>query len=86
MARTVEKALASAVATETVVICKVCGKRHRLDSDQFIVIYGDVRKGLEAPLIGGNINEKGQVIGSTVMCTEHEEVLGFLGLLEGIDK
>lgn len=80
-----EKTLASAVKTEAMVTCSICGKKHLVTSDTFVVLYGDVRVGLDGDLITGNIGANGRVTGSTVLCRDHQEVAGFVDLVEGMN-
>jgi hypothetical protein len=68
------KTLANVTRTEQVVVCDVCGERHSLSSKDFIILYGDVMEGLMDPAITGNIDDKGKIVGSVIICTKHEFV------------
>jgi hypothetical protein len=74
MAKGLDKVLASVTKTEQVVTCAICGKKHSLDSKEFVVFYGDIMVGLDSPAVSGNIDDKGKIIGSSVLCLEHEAV------------
>jgi hypothetical protein len=78
MAKGLDKVLASVTKTEQVVTCAICGKKHSLDSKEFVVFYGDVMVGLDSPAVSGNIDDKGKIIGSSVLCLEHEAVDAFV--------
>jgi hypothetical protein len=75
-----ERILADVTKTTFVVVCKLCGKQHRVDSKDFVILYGDVRVGLDddGALIIGNIDSNGKIIGSTILCKEHDFVQKFI--------
>jgi hypothetical protein len=77
MEKGLSKILASAVQTESVVTCAFCGERHKISENTFFVFYGDISDGLNGELISGNIDAKGKVIGSTVLCKKHDQVIEF---------
>jgi len=74
-----DKAMAAATKTVNVVECCVCNTMHLVDSEEFVVIYGNVSIGMKTPVIDGNIDEKGKVAGSNIYCRKFE----CLGLLVG---
>jgi len=63
-----EKAMAAATKTVNVVTCVKCGTMHLVDSDDFVVVYGNISIGMKKPIIDGNIDEKGKLIDSQVYC------------------
>lgn len=68
------KVFADVTQTEPVVTCHLCGKKYPVGSDGFIVIFGDIHLGMEIGLVSGNINERGKLVGSFVLCREHAYV------------
>jgi len=78
MAKGLGRILAGVTKTEQVVTCAICGKKHSLNSKEFVVFYGDVMVGLDSPAVSGNIDDKGKIVGSSVLCLEHEAVDAFV--------
>lgn len=78
-----ESRLVDVTSVDTVVTCKICKRRFSVSDEKeahgFLVIYGDIRIGLEGQLIHGNIDDKGKLIGSTVCCREKTCVLKVFG-------
>ena len=62
------KVLADATQAISVVRCVQCGKLHPVDTDGYVVIYGDIMVGADGEVLAGNINDKGKVVSSTVYC------------------
>lgn len=58
------KVLADVTKTEQVVVCAYCSERHNVNTDGFIVVFGDIHKGMDTPVISGNISDRGKLIGS----------------------
>jgi hypothetical protein len=83
MDKGLSKILASAVQTEAVVTCAFCGEKHKISEETFFVFYGDIGDGLNGELISGNIDAKGKVIGSTVLCKKHRQVMEFAQMFMG---
>jgi hypothetical protein len=83
MDKGLSKILASAVQTEAVVTCAFCGEKHKISEETFFVFYGDIGDGLNGELISGNIDAKGKVIGSTVLCKKHKQVMEFAQMFMG---
>ena len=75
-----DKVMADATKAVSVVTCVRCGRMHLVDSDGFVVVYGNITAGLETPILGDNINERGVVVGSTIFCRS-KECLSYLMLL-----
>ena len=63
-----DKAMAAATKTVNVVECCVCKTMHLVDSEGFVVIYGNVSVGMKSPVIDENIDERGKVSGSNIYC------------------
>jgi len=83
-AKTKEKVMAAATKTVSAVECDVCGAVHLVTSKDFVVFYGNITVGLdteETPVIGGNIDERGQVSGSRICCMRKECLIKKLGPL-----
>jgi len=69
---TKDKVMAAATKTVNVVECSKCGAMHLVDGDGFVAIYGNITVGMNGGIIGDNIDEKGKVIGSVILCRRRE--------------
>jgi len=63
-----DKVMAAATSTVNVVRCSVCNKMHEVDSEEYIVVYGNITVGLKKHLISDNIDDKGKISGSNIFC------------------
>ncbi len=47
--------------------CRVCGKFHATDSDTFVAVFGDIKRGMNGGLVGPNI-ENDIVTKASIFC------------------
>jgi len=47
--------------------CKVCGKLHATDSDTFVAVFGDIKRGMNGGLVGPNIKND-MVTRASIFC------------------
>jgi hypothetical protein len=64
--------MAAATKTVNVVECSVCGEMHLVDSNEFVVVYGNITVGMQNEVIGSNIDDKGKVSDSRVFCRKRK--------------
>lgn len=68
-----DRVMAAATRTVNVVECQSCKRMHPVDSEDFVVIYGNISVGLEVrEVVGGNIDDNGKVSGSAIYCRRRE--------------
>lgn len=63
--------------------CVVCKKLLRADSENYVVIYGNVCIGRNGGMIGNNLDENGRVVNSTCVCRTMECLNGLSNYLQG---
>ena len=75
---TKNKVMAAATSTMNAVKCVVCGKIHPVETQDYVAFYGDVIVGSDTPIVGGNIDDRGKVIGSRVYCRDRKCLEGLM--------
>lgn len=81
--QTRDKVMAAATETVNVVKCQGCGAMHLVDSQDFVVIYGNISTGMSRMIIDGNIDDKGKVSGSVIYCRTEGCLGDMLGMMLG---
>lgn len=71
-AGTKDKVLAAATETVNVVKCSKCGKMHLVESEDYVVVYGNVIVGAKKAVVDDNISDQGKVVGSTIYCRSRD--------------
>jgi len=68
MERPLSKVMQDALKVVASVKCSVCGAVHSADGDDFITIYGDITIGAKEQVLNTNFNDKGKLVGTTIVC------------------
>lgn len=51
--------------------CSTCGKTHEMESDTFVVVWGNVTIGVAGkPIIDGNLDDKRKLRSTTILCRD----------------
>lgn len=66
----VDRMVAKTMPVVTALRCEKCGALHDAEQDTFVTIAGEIRIGTSKSITGDNLDEKGKLIRSTILCRQ----------------